>query len=72
MFQKSTDSKRAQKTKATIKYTVVIEIDEESDMDAFHNSLTSEMLNVLRLRGCTVVVGEASEIFTVTRLDRLQ
>ncbi len=72
MFQKSTDSKRAQKTKATIKYTVVIEIDEESDTDVFHNSLTSEMLNVLRLRGCTVVIGETKEVFTVTRLDRLQ
>lgn len=72
MFQKSTDLKRAQRTKVKIKYTVVIEIDEESDMDAFHNSLTSEMLNVLRLRGCTVVVGETNEIFTVTRLDRLQ
>ncbi len=61
-----------EKRRIKVRYTVVIEIDEELDTDVFHNSLTSEMLNVLRLRGCTVVVGETSEIFTVTRLDRLQ
>jgi hypothetical protein len=61
-----------EKKRIKVRYTVVIEIDKESDTDAFHDSLTSEMLDALRVRGCTVVVGETSEIFTVTRLDRLQ
>ncbi len=61
-----------EKKRIKVRYTVVIEIDEESNTEVFHNSLTSEMLDALRVRGCTVVVGETSEIFTVTRLDRLQ
>ncbi len=61
-----------EKRRIKVRYTVIIEIDEELDTDAFRNSLTSEMLDALRLRGCTVVVGETNEIFTVTRLDRLQ
>ena len=37
-----------EKRRIKVRYTVVIEIDEELDTDVFHNSLTSEMLNMLR------------------------
>lgn len=58
--------------KARIKYTVVVEIDEDKETEDFHNSLSSSMVELLNRNGCIFVVGKTNEVVTVTRLDKLQ
>lgn len=66
---RTTMSNRQKKTR--VRYTVVIEVDEDKHTEAFSEKLSREMLEVLRVNGCTFIVGATNEIFTVTRLDRL-
>ena len=58
--------------KARIRYTVIVDIDEENDTNDFHDRIVSGMSKVFQGRkDCTIIIGETDEFFTVTRMDRL-